>query len=177
MNQIVFVTGGARSGKSSFALEYASKYKSKVFIATAEPIDKEMSDRIKAHKKQRGLDYKTIEEPVNLAQAISDLENNIEIAVIDCLTVWLSNLFYRIKDYDKIQKYIDQFIKSVDQCHCHLVIVSNEVGMGIVPANELTRRFRDRAGNLNNKIAQIADAVVLMVSGIPVTIKENYENV
>ncbi|AQQ09882.1 Adenosylcobinamide kinase [Sedimentisphaera cyanobacteriorum] len=177
MNQIIFVTGGARSGKSSFALDCASKYKNRVFIATAKAIDKEMSDRIQAHKNQRGSDYKTIEKPVNLSQAISDLENNVEIAVIDCLTVWLGNLFYKIKELHLIQNYIDEFASSIRKCPCKLVIVSNEVGMGIVPGNELTRQFRDQAGNLNKKIAQIADTVVLMVSGISVAIKGNYENV
>ncbi len=174
MDKIVLITGGARSGKSEFALEYTSQFNHKVFIATAEPIDNEMSDRIEMHKGQRGLDFITIEEPIDLAKTVSELDNSIDIAVIDCLTVWLGNLFHKINDVNLISHHIEHFITNICQSKCTFVIISNEIGMGIVPANGLARQFRDQAGNLNKRIAQVADLVILMVSGLPLTIKGHY---
>jgi adenosylcobinamide kinase/adenosylcobinamide-phosphate guanylyltransferase len=173
MNDITFVTGGARSGKSRYALETASHMSRKVFIATAEITDEEMRRRILRHQLERGEEYITIEEPIDLAGALFKLSKETEIAVVDCLTVWLGNLMhYResgVDDYTEVHDFLDALRKPP----CSLVIVSNETGMGLVPETPLGRHFRDLAGTVNQAAARMADRVVLMVSGIPLFIKGN----
>ncbi|MFN3739807.1 MAG: bifunctional adenosylcobinamide kinase/adenosylcobinamide-phosphate guanylyltransferase [Thermodesulfovibrionales bacterium] len=194
MNRIVFITGGARSGKSRFALEMATKLQGrKVYIATAEPLDEEMRQRIERHKRERGGDWFTIEEPLNLPQLLRELKRSYDVVLIDCLTLWLSNLILKRQNTEDraqtIETEIAQFLDTIkifkSSLHpfthspihlnssnfCSLFIVSNEVGMGIVPDNELARRFRDLAGLLNQKVATVADEVYIVVSGIPLKIK------
>jgi len=168
--KITFVIGGARSGKSSFALNRASELQGeKVYIATAQALDAEMSDRIAKHKEERNSDWDTIEEPLCIAETIKDISGRYEVIVIDCLTLWLSNLLLADKEIDR---EIDAFISSVFSLQSsRTFVVSNEVGMGIVPENELARRFRDLAGQLNQKMAAVADEVYLVAAGIPVRIK------
>lgn len=172
MNEVILLTGGARSGKSRKALEITSHYQNKAFIATAEPIDGEMDARIAAHRKERGEDYITIEEPVDLARAIRSLPEDIEIVIIDCLTVWLGNLMYRFEDKTERASFIDKFLEALKTPPCNIAIVTNEVGMGIVPSDEITREYRDLAGGLNQKIAAVADRVIFMVSGLPLILKD-----
>lgn len=169
-NKITFVIGGARSGKSSFALNRASELPGeKVYIATAQAFDAEMSDRIARHKEERNSDWDTVEEPLGIAETIKGMSDNYKVIVIDCLTLWLSNLLLADKE---IEREIDAFISSLFTLHSSRVfIVSNEVGMGIVPENELARRFRDLSGQLNQKMAAAADEVYLVAAGIPVKIK------
>ena len=168
--KIIFITGGARSGKSSFAIAEASKAKGKkAYIATAEALDDEMKERIERHRKQRGNEWDTYEEPLEIGEVIKEIEGRFEVVVIDCLTLWLSNLMMTDND---IGKEIEGFVSSLSTIHCSLYIVSNEVGMGIVPENEMARRFRDLAGMLNQRVAEIADEVYMAVAGIPVKIKE-----
>ena len=168
---IVFITGGARSGKSSFALKEASKVPGrKAFIATAEPLDEEMRRRIKMHKKARGPEWETFEEPRELASLIKRLKGRYRALVIDCLTLWLSNIM-RKQTETLIKKDLEELIGTVRKTGSVLYIVSNEVGMGIVPANASARRFRDLAGIMNRKVADIADEVYMVVSGIPMKIK------
>jgi adenosylcobinamide kinase / adenosylcobinamide-phosphate guanylyltransferase len=170
--KIIFITGGARSGKSSFAMAEASKINGKkAYIATAEALDEEMRQRIENHKRQRGNDWVTYEEPLKIAEVIKEIEGKYSVILIDCLTLWLSNLFMNNK---KIEREIESFCYSLSTVHCPLFIVSNEVGMGIVPDNELSRKFRDMAGLLNQKIASTSDEVYMVVAGIPVKIKEKY---
>jgi adenosylcobinamide kinase/adenosylcobinamide-phosphate guanylyltransferase len=170
LSKITFVIGGARSGKSSFALNRASELPGeKVYIATAQAFDTEMSDRIAKHKEERGSDWNTVEEPLGIAETINGISGKYEVIVIDCLTLWLSNLLLADKDLEKEMQF---FISSLITHHASRVFaVSNEVGMGIVPDNELARRFRDMAGRLNQQIAAVADEVYLVAAGIPLRIK------
>jgi adenosylcobinamide kinase/adenosylcobinamide-phosphate guanylyltransferase len=167
--RVIFVIGGARSGKSSFALNRASGVSGKkAYIATAQALDAEMDDRIKKHKQERGNEWDTIEEPFRLAETIKEISGNYETVIIDCLTLWLSNLMLGDKD---VEEEMRSFISSLATVTCSLFTVSNEVGMGIVPDNALSRRFRDLAGHLNQKVARIADEVYLVTAGIPLRIK------
>ena len=170
MRKIVFVTGGARSGKSSFALKEASRIKGKkAFIATAEALDEEMRERIEKHRKQRGKDWDTYEELLKIPDMIKKIEGHYRVMVLDCLTLWLSNLLQNSLDSEA---EIESLVSLLVTRHpSSLFIVSNEVGLGIVPENELARRFRDLSGYLNQKIAGIADEVYLMTAGIPLRIK------
>lgn len=179
MNKIVFITGGARSGKSRFALERANSINGKkVYIATAEPLDEEMRERINMHQEERGGEWLTIEEPLKISGLLRELKGECDVLLLDCLTLWLSNLMGAHKE-DSLRGEVEEFIKALrdfrdlsrDLQPSALFIVSNEVGMGIVPENEVARRFRDLAGLLNQKVAGIADEVYLLVSGIPVKIK------
>lgn len=171
--KIVFITGGARSGKSSFAMAEASKINGKkAYIATAEALDEEMRQRIENHKRQRGNDWVTYEEPLKIAEVIKEIKGKYSVILIDCLTLWLSNIMHIDLN---IKAEIEHLISSLVTCRFSLVIiVSNEVGMGIVPDNELSRKFRDMAGLLNQKIAATSDEVYMVVAGIPVKIKEKY---
>ncbi len=168
--KIIFITGGARSGKSSFAMAEASKVNGrKAYIATAEALDEEMKERIEKHKRRRGDDWVTYEEPIKIPDVLKTIEGRYRLVVIDCLTLWLSNL---MKADLNIETEIGHFISSLVTCHSSLIfIVSNEVGMGIVPENEMARRFRDMAGFLNQGVAEIADEVYMIVAGLPLKIK------
>jgi adenosylcobinamide kinase / adenosylcobinamide-phosphate guanylyltransferase len=172
--KITFITGGARSGKSSFALKEAPPISGqKAYLATAETLDDEMKERVKRHKKERGEDWDTYEEPLRIADALSDLKSRYSVVIIDCLTIWLSNLICNNLDcYKEIADFINVLRNSkLKTQNSKLFLVSNEVGMGIVPDNELARRFRDLAGQLNQKVAEIADEVYLVTAGIPMKIK------
>lgn len=169
--ELIFITGGARSGKSAFALSEASGTKGKkAYIATAQALDEEMKQRIEKHKKERPAEWTTIEEPLKIAALIKDIQKKYDVILIDCLTLWLSNLMLNNKD---IEREIDTFCHLLDTVHCSLFTVSNEVGMGIVPENETARKFRDMAGALNQKVAGIADEIYMVVAGIPVKIKSS----
>lgn len=169
--EITLITGGSRSGKSSHALVLANAFSQKTFIATAEALDEEMKLRIKNHQIERDNDFLTIEEPVKLAEAVARAGKNTDIIVLDCLTVWLGNLQYHLESDDKIDQEIQNFLDLLKDPPCSLIIVTNEVGMGIIPENELSRKFRDAAGFLNQQVARIADRVILTISGIPMKVK------
>jgi adenosylcobinamide kinase/adenosylcobinamide-phosphate guanylyltransferase len=171
MNGITFVTGGARSGKSRYAIETAERRSRKAFIATAESTDDEMRRRIERHQVERGEGFITIEEPIDLAGALLKLPKETEIAVVDCLTVWLGNLMHYRKNPSDEYAEVHDFLNALQKPPCPLVIVSNETGMGLVPDTPLGRRFRDLAGTVNQAAARMADRVVFMVSGIPLFIK------
>jgi len=173
--KITFVIGGARSGKSSFALREAEKISGpKAYIATAQALDDEMKERIRKHKDERGAGWDTLEEYLNVADLISEVSSKYGVIVLDCLTLWLSNLLCNNPDVKKEIENLTEALKSLSLGTCHLsqvFIVSNEVGMGIVPENKLARQFRDLAGMLNQKVAEVADEVYLVTAGIPVKIK------
>ncbi len=172
VKKIIFITGGARSGKSEFALKTAENMgHKKAYIATAESLDDEMKNRIEMHRKQRGNDWHTIEEPRKLTNVFESLQSKYDIVLVDCLTLWISNLMGDGLADETILKNADTISKSVDNGKCSIIFVSNEVGMGIVPENPLARRFRDAAGKINQIIASISDEVYYMVAGIPVKIK------
>jgi adenosylcobinamide kinase/adenosylcobinamide-phosphate guanylyltransferase len=166
----VLVIGGARSGKSSFALSKAGSFPGKkAYIATAEALDEEMKERIEKHRGERGKEWETFEEPIKMAGALKEMGSGYNAAVIDCLTLWLSNLLLGTEDPEE---EIEGFLSLLrERDHPPFFIVSNEVGMGIVPDNPLSRRFRDLAGRLNQKVAGIADEVYLVTAGIPLRIK------
>jgi len=171
----VLITGGCRSGKSEYALRLAEDHTKKVFIATAEAGDREMAERIERHKKRRGKDWRTVEEPVDLVEALVRSKNNAKVVVIDCLTLWLSNLLVKGDSIERIMDQVDALAQEIGDAEADFIIVTNEVGAGIVPGNELARRFRDLAGLTNQRLAQVCDRVVLMVAGIPLVIKgENH---
>jgi adenosylcobinamide kinase/adenosylcobinamide-phosphate guanylyltransferase len=166
---ITFVLGGSRSGKSLFALEKSSAFSGKkAFIATAQALDEEMKERIERHKKERSIEWVTFEEPLDISGSINKLGSDFNAALIDCLTLWLSNIMLNNLN---IKEQIDSFCGSIASVKYPLFIVSNEVGMGIVPENDLSRKFRDNAGFLNRRIASIADEVYLVTAGIPLKIK------
>ena len=166
-------TGGSRSGKSRHALTLAEPFQQKAFIATAEPLDGEMQDRISKHKQDRGSAFLVREEPINLADAIQTVPAKVDLILIDCLTVWVGNLMHHLTNEKDIDKKIQAFLKILQRPPCSIIVVTNEVGLGIIPAQEMARRFRDRAGWLNQEVARLADKVILLISGIPMTIKGN----
>ena len=173
MAKIIFITGGARSGKSSFAEKLASALgKDVVFLATAEALDKEMADRIKKHKAKRSSTWKTVEEPINI-NILNKFRNFEGAVILDCITLWLSNMIHKFgKEAEKrILGDIRTLLKTAKTSKFTLIVVSNELGMGIVPENKLAREFRDIAGRCNQLIARMADEVYLMVSGIELKIK------
>ena len=166
------ILGGARAGKTKFAQNLALKLskdrkKPPIYIATAQALDPEMEERIKLHKTDRGKDFQTKECPLNLSDPLLSASSE-DILLVDCLTLFVSNLLCA-ETFDENQ--ITSFSNAIKLTKAQLIIVSNETGMGIVPDNKLTRDFRDISGNLNQKVAQMADKVTLMVAGIPVQIK------
>lgn len=172
MSKTIFVTGGSRSGKSRYALKIAKRYNKRGFIATAIPFDDEMRERIKKHQDERENKFITIEEPYSLAHAINNLETKSDVIVIDCITVWLGNLFFKFGENRMEFDEVDLFYKKLKDTKCDIIIVTNEVGMGIIPENKLARYYRDLAGFVNQRLATISDEVIFMVSGIPTKIKE-----
>lgn len=168
---ITLITGGARSGKSRRALELAAPFSSKAFIATAEPIDAEMRQRIATHREERDAAFHTVEAPRDLASALNRLPSGVEVAVIDCLTVWLGNLMVAAPEgADPSQPStfpeVAAFLERLDDPPCDLIVVTNEVGMGLVPTTSMGRAFRDLAGDVNQRVAGSARRVILMVSGV-----------
>jgi len=167
---VVLVGGGARSGKSRFALERARREAAfldnprLMFIATAEARDDEMRERIEKHRAERGDEFVTVEEPVELARAIR--ESCADATVVDCLTLWLSNILNR--DIDAATQELEAAARGAKGC---VIFITNEVGCSIVPENAMARRFRDQAGILNQRMASIATEVYWMVFGQPLRIK------
>lgn len=173
MARIILVLGGARSGKSAYALKLAKKDKKKViFIATCQALDKEMSERIRLHKKTRPRDWKTLEEPYQVSDLLRKTGVEYEIILIDCLTLLVSNLMLKGLRYEAICKEVNIILSILRKTDGLVVIVSNEVGLGIVPDNKLARDFRDIAGKINQVVAKESDEVFFMVSGIPLKIKD-----
>lgn len=182
---IIYITGGAKSGKSKFAEKLAFKKEKRVYLATSVPFDPEMKKRVEKHKKQRGENWITIEAYKNLDEVLKKTEENTEVILLDCLTNMISNIMFEIHsgDWDSIPDNITEKIertvfsevsKILDfnkSYNGDIIIVSNEVGMGLVPENPLGRYFRDIAGSMNQIIAGEADEAYLVVSGIPVKIK------
>jgi adenosylcobinamide kinase / adenosylcobinamide-phosphate guanylyltransferase len=166
------LTGGGRSGKSSEALRIAGRYSKKAFIATAEPIDSEMEERIARHKAERGDDYLTIEAPVDVAGALGSLPSDTEVVVIDCLTVWLSNLMHKFGwDREEFQQ-VEDLLDLLENPPFNIIVITNEIGMGIIPLGKETRNYRDTAGRLNQRTASAAARVIFMVSGLPMVLKD-----
>ncbi len=169
--RVVLVLGGARSGKSAFALALAGKMPGrKRYIATAEPFDEEMAARIATHRAERGPEWVTIEEPANIAAVIRETAPG-GVMLIDCLTLWLSNQLGRGLDDSEILAAVEELAGVLGETPSSVVAVSNEVGSGIVPDNALARRFRDMAGVVNKRMAEAASEVYLLTAGIPFKLK------
>ena len=170
MAKRIMITGGIKSGKSSYALELADGYKGeKTFLATARAFDDEMAEKIERHKAERSDDFKTIEEPVEIGKTVSKV--NTPVLIIDCITIWLSNLFF---ETDEAQRdlHINEFLKEINGSKMDLIIVTNEVGGGIIPESKVSREYQSELGKLNQKIAKLCEEVYLLVSGVAVKIKE-----
>lgn len=167
---VTLVLGGARSGKSGFAqkaAETAVGAGRPVLIATGQAFDEEMAERIARHRADRGESWITVEAPLELAGAITALPADA-IAVVDCLTLWLSNQM--LADHD-VEAACAELVAAVAACPARLWLVSNEVGLGIVPETPLGRRFRDEAGRLNQRLAAIVDEVYFVAAGLPLQMK------
>jgi len=177
--KIILITGGVRSGKSSFAEKLAGNIGRKItFIATAQALDEEMTNRITKHQSNRPKHWETYEEPYQVAQVIQKVGEKTEVVLIDCLTLLVSNL---MQDYREdtsnnhlaknIIKQMKKIVRESLQCTATVIIVSNEVGLGLVPANPMGRFFRDILGQANQIIGADADRVYFMTAGIPLLIK------
>jgi adenosylcobinamide kinase/adenosylcobinamide-phosphate guanylyltransferase len=171
-NKITFITGGARSGKSSFAEQLAADVSGKrAYLATAQALDAEMVARIEHHRKRRGSSWDTYEEPLAVAELFLKLAGKYQVVLLDCVTLWLSNIIARSEKDDAILSQVDDLIAALKAFSGTCIVVSNEVGLGIVPDNVLARRFRDLAGVMNQRIARSADDVYFLAAGIPMKIK------
>jgi adenosylcobinamide kinase / adenosylcobinamide-phosphate guanylyltransferase len=169
VNRITFILGGARSGKSRYAEALARKHKgSKIYIATAEAIDTEMRERIAMHKSRRGTLWATREAPLDLAAALAEAKTGF--VVIDCVTVWIGNLMHHGRD---VRAEVAALCDALEKTKARVVVVSNEVGLSIVPENALARAFRDEQGFANQRIAEIADEAVFIAAGLPVILKRS----
>lgn len=170
--QIILVTGGARSGKSKYAEQRAEELGARrLYVATAEARDEEMTQRIAEHQRRRGNRWITVEEPVKLAETLMAWRGRTDCALIDCLTLWLSNLLIG-RDKKYVVEEIEALVKIMAPLDFHVIIVTNEVGWGIVPDNSLARQFRDLSGWANQQIAAAANEVVLTIAGIPTIVKK-----
>ena len=185
MGKIILVTGGARSGKSSFAEKLALKIGNgrAAYIATAQVFDDEMNFRVKLHKSRRGDNWRTFEAPFAAEEKISEAGKNFNAILFDCVTIYVSNFLCaaELDDekflYDNLRELIQKLIDAALNSDATTIFVSNEVGFGIVPENKLARRFRDLAGLANQMLAAHADKVFLTVAGIAVDIKKLAEKI
>ena len=174
-NELILVMGGARSGKSSWALRYTEeRYDSCLFIATAEVLDEEMAERVRLHQDSRGPGWNLLEEPLEISDALETKCSKADAILIDCLTIWLSNVLLKMGD-KQVKYYQDRFLNTLSKKRKTTIVVSNEVGAGIVPEHALGRRFRDLAGVLNQEIAALADKVIYTIAGLPMCLKGNLD--
>lgn len=196
MNRVTLITGGIRSGKSRYALELARRrfQGPKVFLATAEAFDEEMKGRIANHQleraesndsaiasfrspgrtSERAKEFLTMEEPIHLSHALREAAEGAGFILVDCLTLWVNNLIYHFKaDTLRIRNEIRLFVEILESRPASVILVTNEIGSGIIGENPLNRHFADQLGSLNQEIARLSDEVILMVSGIPQAVKGN----
>ncbi len=173
----IFITGGARSGKSKYAEDLAGELGGKViYLATAQALDIEMKERIRKHRQRRPENWTTVEEPLDVTRVIAECQRGTTV-LLDCLTLYLSNLFFKYEflsvdcQEQTINNHIIELADIVKQSNANIIIVSNELGWGVVPENNLARRFRDLAGMANQTIAAICDEVYFLISGLPVRVK------
>jgi adenosylcobinamide kinase/adenosylcobinamide-phosphate guanylyltransferase len=171
-NRVTFVLGGARSGKSRFAQRIASGFEKVIFLATAKPSDPEMALRIERHRRSRPSNWQTLEVSVDIDLAIASLRDPQQFAIVDCLTVYLANLMSEAQEKgSKIREHTDRLCSAVEEAKSPVVLVSNEVGSGVHPLTASGRLYCDLLGELNQRVAALADNVILMVAGIPFLVK------
>lgn len=177
--RVTLVLGGARSGKSRYAeslIESAlsgDRYEGAAYLATAEPLDAEMAARIDEHRRRRGDAWRTVEAPLDLVAALAAHAESARPVLVDCLTLWLSNVIGAGRDAESEATALAGRLRDLSG---PVVLVSNEVGLGIVPDNALAREFRDRAGRLNQMVAEMADRVVFVAAGLPIIMKDRDED-
>jgi len=172
--QITLVLGGAQSGKSYHAQQLASAFERVTFIATARRTDREMRRKIARHRRARPASWKTVEAPVDLDKAIGSQSQKADVLLIDCLTIYADNIAgTKKKRKSHANDCIEEICEAIRASEASVIVVSNEVGSGIVPEYPSGRLYRDFLGQMNQKIAQIADRVILMVAGVPITIKDS----
>lgn len=163
------ILGGARSGKSAFAQRQAENLPGElIYVATAQALDAEMTDRIARHRTERGARWQTLEVPLALADAIARRSRRGNVLLVDCLTLWASNLMFADSD---LAQAIAGLTGALAAAPGQIILVANEVGLGIVPDNALARRFRDVAGEINQAVARAVDSAVFMAAGLPITLK------
>ncbi|MBL1242217.1 MAG: bifunctional adenosylcobinamide kinase/adenosylcobinamide-phosphate guanylyltransferase [OCS116 cluster bacterium] len=177
MSMKQLILGGARSGKSLFAENLAldlhaenlknSASANLIYIATSPPIDDEMDERINAHKTRRADVWQTIEQPINVAETLATMSAKSTI-LIDCLTLWINNLIFKNLN---VEQHFDALCQAVVESPANIIMVSNELGMGLVPEDKLSREFRDYQGQLNQLMAQKVDKVAFVVAGLPLWVK------
>lgn len=173
MGHLVLVLGGARSGKSGFALKRAMERGGRrAFLATARAVDEEMTERIKRHREERGSQWSTFEEPLEIERLIAEISGDFDVVLLDCLTLWVSNLMAEGLGDEEISRKAEELSSLMQSLKdCSFFVVSNEVGLSVVPENPLARRFRDIAGRVNQIFAGKADEVYFLVSGLPQRLK------
>lgn len=168
------VTGGAKSGKSSLALEVCDAMdKEKIFLATAQALDQEMEKRIRRHKEERTSEWRTIEEPLDVPGVLSRLDREDRVILVDCLTLWVNNLYMNHGDeQEAILSHVDRLVRTLSGVRGAVVVVSNEIGWGIVPGDPVSRAYRDTVGFVNQQVARTSSKVVVVVSGLPLVLKD-----
>ena len=166
---VTLILGGVRSGKSRFAQTLVERAGGGLYLATAEAGDEEMAARIREHRARRGQTWATLEEPLELTAALKSGTTPGRPVLVDCLTLWLSNLIHAGRD---ALRETEALVSVLPELNSPVVFVSNEVGLGIVPENELARDFRDQAGLTNQRVAEAADLVVFMAAGLPLALKK-----
>jgi adenosylcobinamide kinase/adenosylcobinamide-phosphate guanylyltransferase len=172
MARIILVTGGARSGKSRFAERLARSFGTPLgYLATGESRDAEMDERIIRHRERRGPEWTTIEEPLRLTETLVEYDGRFRGVLVDCITLWLTNLLLDWVDPERVLEEVREFADAVPKLATPLVLVTNEVGMGIVPETRLARMFRDLSGEANELLASVADEIHVVFAGIPLKLK------
>jgi adenosyl cobinamide kinase/adenosyl cobinamide phosphate guanylyltransferase len=171
---VTLLVGGARSGKSALAVEIARRHLGDVVVvATAEPFDDDLRDRIERHRADRP-GWPTVEAPVELADALASIDDHAMV-VLDCLTVWVGNLFHHLPDVAERDARYDALLAAFAARRAPTVVVSNEVGMGVHPGGNLAREYRDELGRLNQRVAAIADTSLLLVAGRALTLRSPFD--
>jgi len=173
--RLALILGGAKSGKSAYAQALAESCPTpRLYVATAEARDAEMAARIARHQADRGAEWHTCEEPLDLVRALTENAGRHGVLLVDCLTLWLSNLLLQAEaGQGSVEEAVQVLLDLLPSLTAPVILVANEVGWGIVPDNALARRFRDLAGGLNQRLAARADLVVLVAAGLPLTLKSN----
>ena len=173
--RVVLVLGGVRSGKSRYAQELAAHGKRVALIATAEAGDDDMRRRIARHREERPVSWTTFEAPLGLEEALFEYGDKFDTILVDCLTVWTANVMRHEPSDDAVLSRVDRLTKALGAVAASVILVSNEVGSGVVPASELGRNYRDLLGMVNQRIAAVAGEVVLLVAGCPLVVKQPVE--
>lgn len=184
MAKIILITGGARSGKSSFALELAESLSSRrLFLATCPKVAPEMSERVERHQQERkGRGWVTIETETSLAEVLTEQIAGFDVVLLDCITLWVNNLLFSRKDQEttlndrRISVLCNEWLEAAGTFSGTLICVTNEVGLGIVPDNPLARRYRDMVGTCNQLIGRTANEVILVSCGIPLFLKKSEDD-